>query len=244
MTVPPLQFLDVHTTLGATEILRGVTLQVRAGHVHFIMGRSGAGKSVLIKHVVGLLRCTSGKICLYGEDISQLLEQEFPRVRRRCQLIFQHATLFEHLTVLENIAMPLRRRFKLARAAANTAAAMALSQVHAEHLVRRFPNELGAGLQKRIAVARAVALKPDILLFDEPTTGLDPIAARRTDRLIADLARTGLTAVVVSHDLRSMRAIANRVSFLHAGAIYFDGMPDAFMGSDDPALQSFTRQSA
>ena len=233
-------FDNVHKRFGDHHVLRGVSFDVQPGTVHFVMGRSGAGKSVLTKQLVGLLRPDAGAIWFDGRDVTSLDEAGFSTVRQRCQMIFQHSTLFESLTVLENVAMPIRKRFRSSRADADEQARVALQQVHAENLAARFPPDLGAGIRKRVAIARAIALKPEVLLYDEPTTSLDPVAARRTDRLVAEMARTlGITSMVVSHDLDSLTGIADRVTFLHEGAVHFDGVAADMLSSDDPILRSF-----
>ncbi|HET6346846.1 MAG TPA: ATP-binding cassette domain-containing protein [Myxococcota bacterium] len=235
-----LVFRDVHKAFDGKAVLRGASLSVRRGSVHFVLGRSGAGKSVLIKSAVGLVTPDAGEICLDGRNVVGLPEAAFRSVRDTCQLIFQAACLFSHLTVLENVAMPVAKRFHLDRGAARARAAVALAQVNAAHLAARPAVELGAGLQKRVAVARALALQPRVLLFDEPTTGLDPVAARRTDRLIATLAHDlGLTALVVSHDRTSVRDTADGVSFLDGGRIVFDGTGKALFASSQPAVRAF-----
>jgi len=232
-------FGDVFKSFGDLPVLRGVTLTVRAGTVHHVIGQSGAGKSVLVKLVVGLVRPDAGSIVLAGQELSGLDEHGFREVRERCQLIFQAATLFDGLTLLENVAMPLRRRFGLSAAEARGRAQAALERVRALEQAARSPAEVGAGVRKRVAVARALALEPRVLLYDEPTTSLDPVAARRTDRLIRETTDDlGLTSVVVSHDLVSVRT-GDRVSFLHEGRVRFDGEPRELFACDDPVVRRF-----
>jgi len=232
-------FTDVAKGFGEKPVLRGVSLTVRAGTVHFVLGESGAGKSVLVKQVVGLVRPDAGSIVLDGQELVGLDERGFRAVRERCQLIFQAATLFDGLTLLENVAMPLRRRFGLSHVEARARARAALERVHAVEQGERLPAEVGSGVKKRVAVARALALAPRVLLYDEPTTSLDPVAARRTDRLIRDTADgLGITSVVVSHDLVSVRT-GDRVTFLHEGRVRFDGTPHELFGSDDAVVRRF-----
>jgi phospholipid/cholesterol/gamma-HCH transport system ATP-binding protein len=232
-------FSDVSKSFGDVVVLRGVSLTVRAGTVHYIVGESGAGKSVLVKQVVGLVHPDGGSIRLDGQELVGLDERGFRAVRERCQLIFQSATLFDALSLLENVAMPLRRRFGLSHAEAQTRARVALGRVRGLEVAERLPGEVGAGVRKRVAVARALALEPRVLLYDEPTTSLDPIAARRTDRLIRETADgLGLTSVVVSHDLVSVRT-GDRVSFLHEGRVRFDGTPADLFASDDAVVRRF-----
>lgn len=233
-------FIDVRKRFGAQEVLRGVSFSVHKGGVHFVVGKSGAGKSVLIKQVVGLLKPDSGRITLDGEPLQDKTEAEFFFVRRRCQLIFQNATLFDALSVLDNLIMPIQKRFTVSQSEARDRAWVALEQVDATAVASRLPAELGAGVQKRVAIARALALEPEVLLYDEPTTSLDPVAARRTDRLILEMAeRFGTTALVVSHDMTSVAAIAQQVTYLVDGRVYFDGAKEAFIGSDDALVREF-----
>jgi phospholipid/cholesterol/gamma-HCH transport system ATP-binding protein len=235
-----IRFENVEKAFGAHQVLRGVSFTINPGDVHFLMGCSGAGKSVIIKHLVGLIRPDAGRIWLEHQELTGLAERGFHEVRKRCQMIFQHATLFESMSVLENVAMPIQKRFRLSREVAQEKAMAALEKVHGAHLRGRYPADLGIGVRKRVAIARAIALEPEILLYDEPTTGLDPVAARRTDRLIQEMARSlGITSVVVSHDLTSMEQIAAQVTFLHQGRVRFDGTPEAMMASEDTVLHDF-----
>lgn len=241
---PMISWRGVYKSFAAHQVQLGISLQVRRGDVHFIVGRSGAGKSVLIKEVVGLIQPDRGVIELAGESVNGLSEHQLIRVRQRCQYIFQHASLFDSLTVMENVAMPLRHRFSLARKPAQATAMEVLAQVGAASVSTQLPAALGTGAQKRVAIARALALKPEVLLYDEPTTGLDPIAARRIDALIrrsTDDGAGAITSVVVSHDLISVAAIADRVTLLHQGGVLFDGPPVEFFASEDADVRAFAR---
>jgi phospholipid/cholesterol/gamma-HCH transport system ATP-binding protein len=235
-----IRFEKIKKAFGDHQVLRGVSFEIQKGVVHILIGGSGAGKSVIIKHIVGLLSPDSGQIWLEDQELSGLNEKGFHEVRKRCQMIFQHATLFDSMSVLENVAMPIEKRFRLPKEEAEEKALRALKQVHADQLSRRFPPDLGAGVRKRVAIARAIALDPEILLYDEPTTGLDPVAARRTDRLIREMSdKLGITSVVVSHDLDSVSTIADCVTFLYQGTILFDGNPQQMLESPDPILHNF-----
>ena len=243
--MPPIVFKDVYKSFGTHRVLRGVSVTVRPGTVHFIMGRSGAGKSVLTRQVIGLLRPDSGQVLVDGQDVTKLDEQGFMAIRQKCQMIFQHATLFESMSVLENVAMPIRKRFKASAQEAMQQAHQALEQVHLVEGLDRMPADLGAGVKKRVAIARALALRPKMMLYDEPTTSLDPVSARRTDRLIREMAnKLGITSMVVSHDLASLRAIADRVTFLDEGKVVFDGEPEAMLNAPNPVLKSFVGDPA
>lgn len=235
-----IRFVDVHKRFGAHNVLRGVDFSIARGAVHFVMGRSGVGKSVLIKSVVGLLQPDDGEIFFGGVSLRGLDEAAFMAIRQRCQLIFQHATLFEAMTVLENMMMPICKRFRVSKSVAKERAMNALARLHLTPWALAYPPALGMGVQKRIAIARALVLQPEVLLYDEPTTGLDPVAARRTDRLIQEVAaHSACTSVVVSHDVISASMIADVITFLHAGRVYFHGSSADFFASTDPILRAF-----
>jgi len=237
-----IRFVDIHKRFGEHEVLRGVTLRVAPAGVHFILGKSGAGKTVLIKAAIGLVAPDRGTITVEGRDVTTLDGEGLRVLRHSCQLIFQNATLLDGRDVLDNVALPLRKRFALTRREADVRARAALAQVHAEGLASRRPSELGLGVRKRIAIARALALEPRVMLFDEPTTGLDPVAARRTDRLIRDMAtRFGITAVVVSHDLTSVLETGDEVTFLHEGRVRFAGTPTQLWACADEVVKAFVQ---
>lgn len=239
-----LAFSGIRKSFGEHAVLQGVDLTVERGHVHFVLGPSGAGKSVLIKHVVGLHLPEAGRIILNGEDITGAKGTVLQSVRARCQLVLQSPTLFDQFDVLDNVALPLRGVVSNRRVARRRAHE-ALERVGAVKWAQRAPHTLGIGAQKRVTLARALALAPELLMYDEPTTGLDPEAARATDDLIASTTREmGITALVVSHDLLSVQRIAERVSFLHEGRIAFTDTPTAFFASTQPEVRAFTRPLA
>lgn len=240
MSAPVIEVRGLVKRFGEQTVLAGVDLEVSAGTVHFILGRSGVGKSVLLKHVVGLLEPTAGEIDYAGQSVLGLEGEALRHLRRRCQLIFQHPTLFEQWTVLENVAMPVRKRFGVDRAEGDRRALRALERVEAAQHARRWPPELGRGVQKRVSVARALALEPETLLYDEPTTSLDPVSARRLDRTVRKMADAGgITSVIVSHDLASVEGIADRVTFLDAGRVAFDGTLAGWRASTSPTVTRF-----
>ena len=216
--MPVIEFRDVHKSFGTHQVLKGVSVDVTPGTVHFIMGKSGAGKSVLTRQVIGLLRPDSGQVLVDGQDVSNFDEKAFMPVREKCQMIFQHATLFESMTVLENIAMPLRKRFALKEPAAKLKAEHALSQVHIVEGLERMPAQLGAGVKKRVAIARAIINQPALLLADEPTGALD---SRTTDdvlNLFDALHDQGITLVLVTHE-DDVAARAERVAHFRDGRV-------------------------
>ena len=235
-----IQFIDVHKAFGAQKVLDGVTITVEKGDILFIIGKSGAGKSVLVKHLVGLLRQDAGRILFEGTDITDYTERDFYALRKRCGMVFQHSTLFDSMSLLENVALPIRKHRGLSHADALAAAFEKLKLVHMEEMAARYPADIGDGLRKRVAIARALTLEPEYVIFDEPTTGLDPVSAIRVDRLIREMSdRTGVTSIVVSHDLRSIFGIADRIVMLYQGKVQLDGPPAAFRGSDDPIVRQF-----
>jgi phospholipid/cholesterol/gamma-HCH transport system ATP-binding protein len=199
----------------------------------------------MIKHLIGLLGPDEGEIWLDGEEVSRLSEEKLYSVRMKCAMVFQHSTLFDSMTCLDNVALPLRKHRRLTVAQAREEAQRRLEQVHMGGYGERFPAELGDGMRKRVAIARALTLSPRYVLFDEPTTSLDPVSARRVDKLIRELSDTlGVTSVVVSHDLASIFAIADRVAMLYQGAVRLLGTPADFRASDDPVVMQFIRGAA
>lgn len=241
----PIHFKNLYKQFGDHAVLRGVDLEIRDGECFFVIGASGAGKSVLIKHLIGLLRPDSGDIYLDGEEVSRLGEKALYPVRMRCAMVFQNATLFDSMSCVENVALPLRAHRGLTMAAALREAERRLDQVHMREFCLAFPAELGDGMRKRVAIARALTLDPSYVLFDEPTTSLDPISARRVDKLIDELSRSlGVTSIVVSHDLTSIFSIASRIAFLYQGEVRLLGTPEDFRRSPDPVVQQFIRGRA
>ena len=235
-----IEFIDIHKRFGPKHVLKGVSLTVELGQVLYVIGSSGAGKSVLVKHLVGLLRPDSGRIILDGRDVTWLSEAEFYAVRMKCAMVFQNATLFDSMSILDNVALPYRKHFAMSAAEAGKRALEKLELVDMVHAARRFPGDLGDGLRKRVAIARALTLDPEFVIFDEPTTGLDPVAAANVDALIRSLRNdTGVTALVVSHDLRSIFTVADRIAMIYDGHIRLDGTPQAFRESADPVVAQF-----
>jgi len=235
-----ISFRKLHKAFGGKPVLRGVSLEVRRGEVLFIIGTSGVGKSVTIKHLVGLLRPDGGEIWLDGARIDRLDERALYAVRKKCAMVFQHATLFDSMTLLENVALPLRKHKRLSERAAEKQAVDFLDKVHMREFAGAYPAELGDGSRKRAAIARALTLDPECVLFDEPTTGLDPVSARRIDKLIRELSDTlGVTSIVVSHDLTSIFGIADRIALIYNGVAHAVGTPDEIRASPDPIVQQF-----
>ena len=240
-----ISFKNIKKSFGPKTVLDDVSFDVRDGEVFFIIGASGVGKSVLIKHLVGLLSPDSGEIWLDGQEISKLDEVGMMPVRKKCAMVFQHSTLFDSMTCAENVALPLRKHKGLSVRDALDEARRRLEVVHMLEFQGRYPAELGDGMRKRVAIARALTLDPRYVLFDEPTTSLDPVSARRVDRLIRELSdKLGVTSIVVSHDLVSIFSIAERVVMLYRGKVRLIGTRETFQTSADGIVQQFIRGQA
>jgi phospholipid/cholesterol/gamma-HCH transport system ATP-binding protein len=235
-----IEFIDIYKSFGSKHVLRGVNLTVRKGEIMFIIGQSGAGKSVLVKHLVGLLRPDSGRVMLDGRDVTDLEESAFYEVRKRCAMVFQNSTLFDSMTLLDNVALPIRKHFHVSQRVARERAMEKLALVGMSREAERFPADFGDGMRKKVAIARALTLDPEFVIFDEPTTGIDPISANIVDNLITDLSvRLGVTSIVVSHDLRSIFGVADRVAMLYQGSLILDGPPSAYRTTDNPIVEQF-----
>ena len=240
-----IEFQDIHKSFGDKHILRGVSLSLDRGQILFVCGISGAGKSVLVKHLVGLIRPDKGRVLLDGEDITELNEAAYYPVRKRCAMVFQHSTLFDSMTLIENVMLPLRKHRGLKGAQAREAAMGYLRKVAMDGQADRYPAAIGDGLRKRVAIARALTLEPEYIIFDEPTTGLDPMAAANVDQLIRSLSDDhGVTSICVSHDLRSIFTIADRIAMIYQGEILLDGTRDDFRRSTNPIIGQFVRGDA
>ncbi|HEY5947792.1 MAG TPA: ATP-binding cassette domain-containing protein [Kofleriaceae bacterium] len=235
-----IEFKGVTKSFGGKGVLRGMDLSINKGEVMFIIGTSGVGKSVTIKHLIGLLRIDAGEIWFDGERVDLLPERNLEPLRRRIGMVFQSSTLFDSMTLAENVALPLRKHKGMGHNAALAEAKKRLAQVYMDDYAERYPAELSDGMRKRAAIARTLALDPEVVLFDEPTTGLDPVSARRVDRLIRELATSlGVTAVVVSHDPPSIFGIADRVAFIYQGRVHVVATPAELRASSDPVVQQF-----
>jgi phospholipid/cholesterol/gamma-HCH transport system ATP-binding protein len=231
---------DLRKSFGTQPVLDGVTLQIKTGESIVIIGRSGGGKSVLLKHLIGLLQPEAGSVLIDGEDISHHNERQLLQVRQKFGMLFQGAALFDSMTVAENIAFPLHRQRKWTAEEIRQKVGEALTMVELPGIEEQKPAELSGGMRKRVGLARAIVYRPEIILYDEPTTGLDPIAGDRIDRLIVSIRESlKVTTVSVTHDMRSARRIAQRILMLHEGRIHFTGTPDEIFQSTDPVVYQF-----
>jgi phospholipid/cholesterol/gamma-HCH transport system ATP-binding protein len=229
---------------GAHQVLDGVDLDLERGKVNVILGASGAGKSVLIKHLMCLLRPDSGQVFVDGTDIFALKQNELSLFRRKFGLVFQFAALFDSLTVEENCAFPLKEHTKKSAAEIKSIIKEKLANLGLDGSQHKYPGELSGGQRKRVGLARALVLEPEILIFDEPTTGLDPLATRNVDEMILDAAKKyQVTSVVISHDMASVFRIADRIAMLHNKRILATGTVADILASRDPYLFEFVRTS-
>ncbi len=225
---------------GENEVLRGVDMEIYRGETLVILGSSGGGKSVLLRHLPGLLRPTAGSICVDGLEISRLKDRELGPIRRQMGVMFQGGALFDSFTVAENIAFPLRESGVTNEAEITSRVTEALEIVRLPGQENKLPSELSGGMRKRVALARAVVGKPACVLYDEPHAGLDPITADSIDHLIKNLQRVqGTTNVVVTHEMRSVFHIADRVIFLEQGRVHWTGTPAELRETTNPELRAF-----
>ena len=232
---------QLQKNFGVQRVLDGVDLRIGTGESAVIIGRSGGGKSVLLKHFIGLLKPDSGKVLVDGEDITRMNERQLLRVREKFGMVFQGAALFDSMTVEENVAFPLARKKKRYTAGEiEKRVAAALEVVDLPGTQKKNPAELSGGMRKRVGLARAIVYEPQILLYDEPTTGLDPIVSDSIDRLIIRVRdHLKVTSVVVTHDMRSARRVGNQVFMLHEKKIYASGPPEEFFASTDAIVRQF-----
>jgi len=231
---------DLKKSFGSHVILEGVNLRIETGESVVIIGRSGGGKSVLLKHLIGLLKPDAGEVLIDGENIVPMDERELLRVRSRFGMLFQGAALFDSMTVAENIAFPLRRAHLISETEIKEKVTEVLEMVDLPGTGNKNPSELSGGMRKRVGLARAIIYQPQIVLYDEPTTGLDPIMSDSIDQLIIRVRdRLKVTCVVVTHDMRSARRVGNRILMLHGKKIYAAGTPEEIFESRDPVVRRF-----
>lgn len=236
---------NVHKAFYGKPVLRGVDLDVEPGETIVIMGRSGCGKSVLLKHFVGLLTADSGAVLVDGVDVGKLKRKKLFELRLRFGMVFQSAALFDSNTVVENVGLALREHTDLTDERIDTICEERLKLVGLEGVRDKWPAELSGGMKKRVGFARAIVMDPQCVLYDEPTTGLDPITADVINRLIIKLAdQLNITSIVVTHDLASAYKVADRIAMLHDGRIIFSGTPDEVRNTDDPVVRQFVEGRA
>ena len=240
-----IELVHVHKSFNGQKVLNDLNLRIETGQITVIIGQSGGGKSVLLKHMIGLIRPDEGEVLFEGVDTCCLSDRQLNDVRQNFGMLFQNAALFDSMTVGENVAFPLREHTRLKEGEIEEIVEHKLRQVGLKGVAHKMPSELSGGMQKRVGLARALALEPKIILFDEPTTGLDPITADAIDRLIVDTQKlTSATSVVISHDIESTFKIADTVAMLYLGEIAEIGKPEAIKSSKNLALQQFIQGKA
>lgn len=236
---------DLHKSFGANHVLRGVDLTVEPGESMVIIGGSGSGKSVLIKHIIGLLKPDRGSILVNGEEVTTMRERQLKELRKKFGMLFQAAALFDSLTVGENVAFALVEHTRLSRAEIADRVREKLNLVGLPDTEDLFPSELSGGMKKRVGLARALAIEPEVILYDEPTTGLDPIMADAINDLIVEMReRFTITSVAITHDMVSAYKIGHRLAMLYQGKIIFTGTPEECKNTTDPMVRQFITGSS
>jgi phospholipid/cholesterol/gamma-HCH transport system ATP-binding protein len=235
-----IRLVDLHKSFGKQKVLGGIDLKIEEGKTTVIIGRSGGGKSVLLKHIIGLLRPDSGQVLIDGTDIAKLGESKLNEIRKKFGMLFQEAALFDSMTVGENVAFPLREHTRMKEKEIRETVADRLHSVGLTGVEEKMPSELSGGMRKRVGLARAIAIHPQIVLLDEPTTGLDPVMTEAIKRLIIDTQKKfNLTCVVISHDIQSIFEIGDRIAMLYEGKIIEYGTPEELKASRNPVMVQF-----
>ncbi len=235
-----IKLTDLHKSFGAQQVLDGLSLTIPDGRITAIIGPSGEGKSVLLRHIIGLMQPDSGQIEVDGESILGIRRSQMNRIREKFGMLFQNAALFDSMTVFENVAFPLQEKTSLSRSEIREQVISALEDVGLKNVEHKFPDQLSGGMKKRVGLARALLLKPTIILFDEPTTGLDPIIKRAIHQLISEThEKFGFTAVIVSHEIPDIFDIAQNVAMLYQGKIAQFGTSAEIRDSGVPVVKQF-----
>src|SRR5271154_6347931 len=236
---------DLHKSFGSQKVLNGISLAVRRGETLAVLGRSGTGKSVLLRLIIGLQKPDSGAVRVHGQDITGLDLDQLGEIRKKMGFLFQHAALYDSLTVEQNVAFPLQHHRKdMPASEQNDRVKKLLTEVGMEGSFEKMPSDISGGMQKRVGLARALILEPDILLLDEPTAGLDPISAGEIDDLVLKLQQEHhMASIVVTHDLHSAKTIANRLVLLNEGQIVIDGSFEELQASDIEFVKEFLKHS-
>jgi phospholipid/cholesterol/gamma-HCH transport system ATP-binding protein len=240
-----IKIIDLHKSFRKKDVLQGVDLDVQDGESMVIIGGSGSGKSVLIKHIIGILRPDQGRVYIEGEEITQMNERGLNKVRKKFGMLFQAAALFDSLSVWENVGFALKQHTDLTDREIRETASQKLAMVGLYDVEDLRPSELSGGMQKRVGLARAIAMEPDILLYDEPTTGLDPINADMINNLIVEMReKLNVTSVAITHDMVSAYKIADRIAMLYNGKILQIGTPEEIRNTDNPYVRQFINGTA
>jgi phospholipid/cholesterol/gamma-HCH transport system ATP-binding protein len=237
---PMIRVCSLKKKIGQQEILRGVDLEICTGETLAIIGRSGGGKTVLLKHMIGLMEPDAGEIWIQGQNIIGMNERQLGAIREKVGILFQGGALFDSMTVEDNIAFPLREAGERDPKVLQSRVAEMLEVTEMEGQENKMPESLSGGMKKRVGLARAIIRRPSCVLYDEPTAGLDPVVADSINKLIRCLQqRFGITSIVVTHDMKSAFDVADRVAYLHQGSVYFHGTPGELKQSTDPLIQDF-----
>lgn len=235
---------DLHKLFDGKEILRGVSLGVEEGKVVALIGGSGSGKSVLLKHVVGLMKPDRGRVIIDGMDVNALRVRDLMRLRDRLGFLFQGGALFDSMTVFENVAFPLKEKTKLDNELISERVLNELEHVGLSGSEHKYPSQISGGMVKRAALARALVMDPEIMLFDEPTTGLDPVIGAAILNVIDSChKRLSFTGIIVTHEIPKVFDIVDRVAMLHEGVIWAEGTPEELMSSGEPIVHAFVGES-
>src|SRR5881275_1453530 len=237
---PMISVGSLQKKIGQQEILRGVDLEIGTGETLAIIGRSGGGKSVLLKHIVGLMQPDAGEIWIQGQNIIGMSERQLGEIRKKVGILFQGGALFDSMTVADNIAFPLREAGERDPKVLRAKVGEMLEVMEMDGQEEKMPESLSGGMKKRVGLARAIIRRPSCVLYDEPTAGLDPVVADSINRLIRRLQeRFGMSSVVVTHDMKSAFDVADRIAYLHEGSVYFHGTANQLQQSTDPLIQDF-----
>lgn len=241
-----IEIKDLKKRFGKNEVLRGVNLEIEEGKTTVIIGASGCGKSVLLKHIVGLLKPEQGSILIDGEDITKMTEKEIYAIRKKFGFLFQSAALFDSMTVGENVGIALRENTNTASKEIDRIVSQKLGLVNLPGTENLMPAELSGGMRKRVGLARALATNPQYILYDEPTTGLDPITSETIDELMNSVAQNKelqVTSIIVTHDIFTVYEIADKVAMMYEGIVHFDGTPDELRATSDPIVRQFLERT-
>ncbi|GBE04981.1 MAG TPA: ABC transporter ATP-binding protein [Nitrospirae bacterium] len=240
-----IELIDLHKSFGKLQVLKGVDLKIEAGESVVVIGGSGSGKSVLLKHIIGLLRPDKGSVMVDGLDIAEIDKKHLSDVRKKFGMLFQSAALFDSMPVWENVGFGLRRHTHLSDQEIKDISTQKLKMVGLVGINDIMPSELSGGMRKRVGLARAIAMEPEILLYDEPTTGLDPIMADAINDLIIDMReKLNVTSISITHDMASAYKIADRIAMLYNGVIIGTGTPEEIKNTSDPFIKQFITGSA
>lgn len=235
-----IECIDLHKSFGKHKIHKGINLEIVKGAITYIIGPSGTGKSVLLKQLCGLMQPTTGKVFVDGDDLTQMSRHQLKDMRKKFGILFQNAALFDSMNVYQNVAFPLVEHTNKPKSEIDKIVTEKLRLVGLRDVEDKMPSELSGGMRKRVGLARAIALEPDIMLYDEPTTGLDPIMCDVVDNLINDTQKElGITSIVISHDIESTLKIADYVAMLYDGKVVLYGTADDFKNTDNPYVKQF-----